>query len=166
MNENTMASTPLTHNESTSVANPGQFGDLTAELEHAIGQFDEATDRGRSTIAGNEQDEAALALCEAAVALLTGLDTAQVTSSTLVGELPMVRVVETRYGPTLVCPVCDTRGRIVEVDEAIRHQELYIEDRRIRASSSRNEALWNHARFECEMCETPVGLPVPVAIRP
>lgn len=77
-------------------------------------------------------------------------------------ELPMARVVSGQRGHELACPVCNAT-RIAEVDEATRTRDLYFEDGRIRASEAHDDVHLEHARFECQSCETRVQLPAPVA---
>lgn len=77
-------------------------------------------------------------------------------------ELPTAHVVSGRYGHELECPACGAT-RIAEVDEGRRTRDLYIEDGLIRASKSHDDVHLEHARFECQSCQTRVQLPAPIA---
>ncbi len=60
-------------------------------------------------------------------------------------------------GDTLVCPYCQTRGSIVEVDVAYRANELTVEDGHIGAGLG--DTNFEHFCFECTECYRQVRLP-------
>lgn len=60
-------------------------------------------------------------------------------------------------GDTLVCPYCQTRGSIVEVDVAYRANELTVEDGHIGAGLG--DSNFEHFCFECTQCSRQVRLP-------
>lgn len=72
-------------------------------------------------------------------------------------QLAPVEVTDT----AIACPYCRTVGRVVEVDVAVRHNELHVDDGAVFAATGDTHFARSH--FQCNACRRHVQVKTPIA---